>query len=88
MTLGWAHRMTLRLRLMVLMMAIVSAGLVISDLVTYHALRSFLVRQLDEQLDTATYPVGRALLSTSGLGPQVPAAPPLDPSHKGLNAVR
>jgi len=87
-TLGWAHRMTLRLRLMVLMMAIVAAGLVISDLVTYHALRSFLVRQLDEQLDTATYPVGRALLSTSGLGPQVPAAPPLDPSHKGLNAVR
>jgi two-component system OmpR family sensor kinase len=60
---------------MVLVMAIVAAGLIISDVATYNSLRSFLVRKVDEQLDAAAFPVGRALLSTSGLGPQVPAAP-------------
>ena len=67
--------MTLRLRLLLLLVGIVAAGLLISDVVTYNALRSFLITRVDQQLDGAAFPVGRALLSTSGLGPQVPAAP-------------
>ena len=59
--------MTLRLRLMVLVMAVVAAGLIISDVVTYNSLRSFLVSRVDQQLDAAAFPVGRDLLSTSGL---------------------
>src|SRR6202034_4501669 len=54
---------------------IVAAGLMISDVVTYHALQSFLTTRVDQQLEAAAFPVGRALLSSSGLGPQVPAAP-------------
>ncbi len=73
--------MTLRLRLLLLLVGIVAAGLLISDVVTYNALHSFLVRRVDEQLDGAAFPVGRALLSTSGLGPQVPAAPRQFPHH-------
>ena len=68
--------MTLRLRLLLLLVGIVAAGLVISDVVTYNALRSFLTTRVDQQLEAAAFPVGRALLSSSGLGPQVPAAPP------------
>ncbi len=69
--------MTLRLRLLLLLVGIVAAGLLISDVVTYNALRSFLIARVDQQLQVAAYPVGRALISSSGLGPQVPAAPPL-----------
>lgn len=68
--------MTLRLRLLLLLVGIVAAGLVISDVVTYNALRSFLTTRVDQQLEVAAFPVGRALLSSSGLGPEVPAAPP------------
>ena len=74
-TPGPEDRMTLRLRLLLLLVGIVAAGLIISDVVTYNALRSFLTTRVDQQLDAAAFPVGRALLSSSGLGPQVPAAP-------------
>jgi two-component system OmpR family sensor kinase len=67
---------TLRLRLLLLMVGLVAAGLLICDVVTYNSLRSFLTTRVDQQLEVAAFPVGRALLSTSGLGPQVPAAPP------------
>jgi len=67
---------TLRLRLLLLLVGIVAAGLIISDVVTYNALRSFLTTRVDQQLEAAAFPVGRALLSESGLGPEVPAAPP------------
>ena len=50
-----------------------SAGLIISDVVTYHSLRSFLVSRVDQQLNSAAFPVGRDLLSTSGLAPKAPA---------------
>ncbi len=69
--------MTLRLRLLLLLVGVVAAGLVISDVVTYNALRSFLTTRVDQQLEVAVFPVGRAVLSTSGLGPAVTAAPPL-----------
>ncbi len=68
--------MTLRLRLLLSVVAIVAAGLVVSDVVTYNALRSFLITRVDQQLDVAAYPVSRALLSSSGLGPKLPGAPP------------
>ncbi len=45
-----------------------AAGLLISDVVTYNALRSFLTTRVDQQLEAAAFPVGRALLSSSGLG--------------------
>ncbi len=67
--------MTLRLRLLLLLVGLVAAGLVISDVVTYNSLKSFLTARVDQQLEAAAFPVGRALLSSSGLGPQVPAAP-------------
>jgi two-component system OmpR family sensor kinase len=69
--------MTLRLRLLLLLVGIVAIGLVVSDVVTYDALRSFLTTRVDQQLDGAAFPVGRALLSSSGLGPEVPLAPPV-----------
>ncbi len=68
--------MTLRLRLLLSVVAIVAAGLVVSDVVTYHALQSFLVRRVDQQLQGAADPVARAVLSSSGLGPRLPGAPP------------
>jgi len=67
---------TLRLRLLLLLVGIVATGLVVSDVVTYNALRSFLTTRVDQQLEVAAFPVGRALLSSSGLGPRVPDAPP------------
>jgi two-component system, OmpR family, sensor kinase len=67
---------TLRLRLLLLGVGIVAAGLVISDVVTYNALQSFLTTRVDQQLEAAAFPVGRALFSTSGLGPRVATAPP------------
>jgi two-component system OmpR family sensor kinase len=66
--------MTLRLRLLLLLVGIVAAGLAISGIVTYNALRSFLTTRVDQQLEAATVPVSRALLSSSGLGLQVPGA--------------
>jgi two-component system OmpR family sensor kinase len=64
---------TLRLRLLLLLVAIVAAGLVISDVVTYTSLRSFLTARVDQQLEGATYPVERALLySEPGSGASAP----------------
>ncbi|MGO9029985.1 MAG: sensor histidine kinase [Acidimicrobiales bacterium] len=61
--------MTLRLRLLVLVVVIVVAGLAISDVVTYTSLRSFLLTRVDQQLEAATFPVERALVSPSSFGP-------------------
>ncbi len=79
--------MTLRLRLLLLSVGIVTAGLVISDVVTYHALRSFLTTRVDQQLEQAAFPVGRALLSSSGLGVPLPEAPPFVPAHRGASGT-
>src|ERR1035437_11146137 len=79
--------MTLRLRLLLLLVALCAGGLVISDVVTYTSLRSFLVTQVDNQLRVATFPVGRALLPTSGSGTAgspssvvAPSVPPATPT--------
>ena len=53
--------MTLRLRLLLVLVGIVAAGLIVSDVVTYTSLRSFLVARLTQQLRSAPGPVGGAL---------------------------
>jgi two-component system, OmpR family, sensor kinase len=55
--------MTLRLRLTIILVAIVAIGLVVADVVTYTALRSFLIRRVDQQLASAGQPMVRLLLS-------------------------
>jgi two-component system, OmpR family, sensor kinase len=61
---------TLRLRLLLLVVVIVVAGLAISDVVTYTSLRSFLTTRVDQELSAATFPVERALTSSSPIGPR------------------
>ena len=46
--------MTLRLRLLLLLVGIVATGLLVSDLVTYTSIRSFLTTRVDQQLQVAT----------------------------------
>jgi len=57
---------TLRLRLLLVFVAIVAAGLVVADVATYTQLRSYLFSQVDQQLQgdasTIAPQVGRALL--------------------------
>ncbi len=53
--------MTLRLRLLLVLVGIVAVGLVIADVVTYTSLQSYLGAQLDQQLQSAPGPVNRAL---------------------------
>lgn len=53
--------MTLRLRLLLVLVGIVAAGLLVSDVVTYTQLQSYLGAQLDQQLRAAPAPVARAL---------------------------
>jgi two-component system OmpR family sensor kinase len=52
---------TLRLRLLLVLVGIVAAGLLVSDIVTYSQLQSFLVKRLNQQLQAAPDPVARAL---------------------------
>jgi two-component system OmpR family sensor kinase len=52
---------TLRLRLLLVLVGIVAAGLVVSDIVTYSQLQSFLVKRLNQQLQAAPDSVARAL---------------------------
>ncbi len=67
--------MTLRLRLLLSVLTIVVIGLVLSDVVTYNALRSFLVARVDQQLQASAEPVGGALFNEAGLAPRFPSAP-------------
>ncbi|HUC35715.1 MAG TPA: HAMP domain-containing sensor histidine kinase [Acidimicrobiales bacterium] len=53
--------MTLRLRLLLVLVGIVAVGLVVADVVTYTSLRSYLFSQVDQQLQTASTPVARTL---------------------------
>jgi two-component system OmpR family sensor kinase len=53
--------MTLRLRLLLVLVGIVAAGLVVADVVTYTSLRSYLFSQVDQELQNASQPVEQAL---------------------------
>jgi two-component system OmpR family sensor kinase len=52
---------TLRVRLLVVLMGIVLVGLLVSDVVTYKSLQSFLVSRLDQQLENSPNQAARAL---------------------------
>ncbi len=66
--------MTLRARLALVLVGVVAAGLLISDVVVYTQLRSFLVSRLDPELASAAYPVSRALVCNGDLA-RPPGAP-------------
>lgn len=72
--------MSLRLRLLVALVGIVLVGLLVSDVVTFSSLRSFLVQRVDQQLVAAQVPVAHAMTEggPSGLpnGPDTGAIPP------------
>jgi two-component system OmpR family sensor kinase len=53
--------MTLRLRLLLVLVGIVAAGLIVADVVTYTSLRSYLFSQVDQELQNAPQPVESAL---------------------------
>ena len=67
--------MTLRARLTLTLVALVVIGLVASDIATYTALRSFLVRRVDQQLSSASFPVAHLLLSPDFSSGEVRADP-------------
>jgi two-component system OmpR family sensor kinase len=60
---------TLRARLLLLLVAIAAIGLVVTDAVTYASLRSFLTARVDQQLEVAAFPAERQLLVAAGLAP-------------------
>ena len=53
--------MTLRLRLLLVLVGIVAAGLIVSDVVTYTSLKSYLGTQLNQELQASPGPVARDL---------------------------
>jgi hypothetical protein len=53
---------TLRARLLLVLVGVVAAGLVISDVVVYTQLRSFLVARVDPELTAAFYSASHVLL--------------------------
>jgi two-component system, OmpR family, sensor kinase len=57
---------TLRTRLLLVLMGIVLVGLLVSDVVTYKSLQSFLVTRLDQQLESTPNQAYRALLECEG----------------------
>jgi len=66
---------TLRGRLLLVLVGVVAAGLILSDVVTYTQLRSFLVARVDPQLQVASFSMTRALEAENGLAPALPFVP-------------
>ncbi len=66
--------MTLRARLLLVLVGVVAAGLVISDVVVYAQLRSFLVERIESELRAASYEAPH-LLACQGVSEASPAAP-------------
>ncbi len=66
--------MTLRLRLLLILVGLVGVGLLAADAVTYASLRSFLVTRVDQQLQDARSPVVRALVESAN-APSLPGVP-------------
>jgi len=60
---------SLRTRLLLGLLGLVSIGLVASDLITYRFLQSFLMRRLDEQVQAAVDPVASRLSTTERRSP-------------------
>src|SRR6266498_1190886 len=55
--------MSLRLKLLIAVIALVFAGFLVSDVVTYTSLRSFLIKRVDQQLAASEGPMAMALSS-------------------------
>jgi two-component system, OmpR family, sensor kinase len=74
--------MTLRVRLTVALVVLVAVGLMVSDVATYTALRSYLVKRVDQQLLSSSRQVLFALSSheTPGPGPGPGDGDPILPS--------
>ena len=58
--------MSLRGRLLAGLVALVTVGMLVSDVVTYTALRSFLVDRIDQQLEDTVLPAAQELRIQSG----------------------
>ena len=61
--------MTLRVRLTIALVALVAVGLLVADVATYTALRSYLVKRVDQQLLSSSRQVLFALSSSETPGP-------------------
>ncbi|WP_201733295.1 HAMP domain-containing sensor histidine kinase [Acidithrix sp. C25] len=59
--------MTLRTRLIALIVAVVLLGFSIADFVTYKSISSFLDQGVSHQLDSASFPITRSLASIAGV---------------------
>jgi len=63
---------TLRARLTLVLMVLLAAGLIVADVATFAALRTFLVQRVDQQLQAATAPIARLLASPDLPSGEVP----------------
>jgi two-component system OmpR family sensor kinase len=61
--------MSLRGRVLLALLVVVAAGLLVSDLATYQALRTFLVEKVDAQINTIHHPLQDRILRGDGGGP-------------------
>src|ERR671935_3285955 len=60
--------MSLRTRLLLGILALVSVGLLAADVATYRFLRSSLIERVDERLAAGTFSAARALSDGDGVG--------------------
>ncbi|MFN2590957.1 MAG: HAMP domain-containing protein, partial [Actinomycetota bacterium] len=69
--------MSLRVKLLIAVIAMVFAGLLVSDVVTYASLKSFLLSRVDQQLLAARVPMAAAIgeASNTEFGPVSPGPP-------------
>ena len=58
--------MSLRARLVLVLVSLVAAGLLVAGVVTYTSLRSFLMQRVDQQLESAVAPMAAALRASLG----------------------
>src|ERR1700738_2007840 len=61
--------MSLRGRVLLALLVVVAAGLLVSDLATYQALRTFLVEKVDAQINAMHHPLQDRILRGDGGGP-------------------
>jgi two-component system, OmpR family, sensor kinase len=67
--------LTLRLRLLIVLVGLVTVGLLVADVATYTSLRSYLYSQVDRQLQEDAAPIGTQLVQGAGR-PFVRIVPP------------
>ncbi len=68
--------MTLRLRLLIVLVGLVFVGLVVADVATYASLRSYLYSQVDSQLQADAVPIGSEVLQAFGPFGRARVVPP------------